>query len=217
MKTVLFIALCFLLSIPAAQAQEYFDMGTTSALVSQNKKNYSDHQKARDNQLLSQATVSSWKSTKASCKKIMDSLNARLTQAYIVYADLVTVADVATAMADITGLQAESLGLAAKYPYALQLFVSGELKIVDDAVSLYKLVALIVISYGDINKLSVASRKMVFMQVSEQLRYLRARCKTLNGQLKSIELGDLYRNTKTWNYIDMDKTKMNDILKGWKN
>lgn len=216
MKTTLCLTMLFSLFTAAAGAQQYFDMGTTTALIAQNKRNYSDHQKARDGQLASQATVSSWKTTKATCKKIMDSLDNRLKQAYIVYADLVTIAEVAGTMADITQMQAQSLSLVAKYPYATALFTSGELKIADDAVSLYKLVALIVISYGDINKLSVSSRKMVFMQVSEQLRYLRARCETLYQQLRAMELGELYKNTKAWNYIDMDKTKMQDILKNWK-
>jgi hypothetical protein len=191
-------------------------MSTTTALVEQNKTNYSDHQKARDNQIASQASVSLWKQTKNTCKKIMDQIDKSLTEAYIVYADAATLYEVYTTMQDIYGSQSNSLALLAKYPYAAELFYEQETKIVNNAIDLYNLIYLIIISYGEINKLKVSSRKMVFMQINEELKYLRNRCLTLEQCLNAVQFGDLYKNSPLWNFINTDKTKVQAILNSWK-
>ncbi|HUZ61970.1 MAG TPA: hypothetical protein VMU83_24555, partial [Hanamia sp.] len=65
-------------------------------------------------------------------------------------------------------------------------------------------------------KMKVSERKIVYTQIIMQLGYLRAKCNALDGQLKMIDFSETYKNSKGWNYIDMDKNKVNQILNDWK-
>jgi hypothetical protein len=46
--------------------------------------------------------------------------------------------------------------------------------------------------------------------------YLRSKCSALYGQLQMIDFSETYKNSKGWNYINMDKDKVNQILNSWK-
>ena len=193
-----------------------WDIPATEALIAHNKTNFSDNKKVNQNQVTSTVTVGVLKSTKDKCKQLMDSLDKRLNSLYIILADATLAIQVASVMSDIYQYQADAFQLVLKYPYAAFLYFNNQQKIIKDARSLFNLIYMVVASYGDIGKMKVAARKIVYTQIISQMGYLRAKCNALDGQLKMIDFSEQYKNLKGWNYVNMDKDQVHQILKDWK-
>ena len=193
-----------------------WDIPSTEALISHNKTNFSDNKTAKENQVKSTFAIGVLKKTKDKCKQLIDSLDKRMTSLYIILADATLAIQVSKIMADILDYQAESFQLVIKYPYAAFLYYNNQQKIIKDAKSLINLIYMVVLSYRDIGKMKVSERKIVYTHIIMQMGYLRAKCSALDGQLKMIDFSETYRNSRGWNYIDMDKNKLNQILNNWK-
>jgi hypothetical protein len=200
-----------------AEAQpNIWDIPATEALVAHNKTNFDDNKTVKNNQLESTVTVGVLKSTKDKCKRLIDSLDKRLNSLYIILADATLAIQVSNIMRDILEYQSESFQLVLKYPYASFLYYNNQQKIIDDARSVFSLIYMVLLSYGDIGKMKVSERKIVYTQIIMQLDYLRAKCSALNGQLKMIDFSETYKNSRGFRYIDMDKDKVNQIINDWK-
>ncbi|HEY8659144.1 MAG TPA: hypothetical protein VIL78_08910 [Hanamia sp.] len=193
-----------------------WDIPATEALIAHNKTNFSDNKTVKNNQLKSTVTVGVLKNTKDKCKRLIDSLDKRLNSLYIIMADAVLTIQVSNIMSDILEYQGESFQLVLKYPYASFLYYNNQQKIIDDARSVFSLIYMVVLSYGDIGKMKVSERKIVYTQIVMQLGYLRAKCSALNGQLKMIDFSETYKDSRGFQYIDMDKAKVNQIINDWK-
>jgi len=193
-----------------------WDIPATEALISHNKTNFSDNKTAKENQLKSTVTVGVLKNTKDKCKQLIDSLDKRMNSLYIILADATLAIQVSKIIADIYEYQAESFQLILKYPYATFLYYNNQQKIIDDAGSVVNLIYMVIQSYGDIGKMKVSERKIVYTQIIMQLAYLKAKCSALNGQLKMIDFSETYKNSRGFHYIDMDKAKVNQIINDWK-
>ena len=193
-----------------------WDIPATEALISHNKTNFSDNKTSKENQLKSTVTVGVLKKTKDKCKQLVDSLDKRFNSLYIILADATLAIQVSKIVADIYDYQAESFQLILKYPYAAFLYYTNQQKIIKNAESLLSLIYMVVLSYGDIGKMKVSERKIVYTHIIMQMGYLRAKCSALDGQLKMIDFSETYKNSRGWNYIDMDKNRVNQILNDWK-
>lgn len=219
MKTqyILFIILIIAFSSLRAEAQpNIWDIPATEALISHNKTNFSDNKTAKENQLKSTVTVGVLKNTKDKCKQLIDSLDKRLNSLYIILADATFAIQVSKILADIYEYQAESFQLILTYPYAAFLYYNNHQRIIKDAESLLSLIYMVSLSYDDIGKMKVSERKIVYTHIIMQMGYLRAKCSALDGQLKMIDFSETYKNSKGWNYINMDKNKVDEILNNWK-
>ena len=200
-----------------AEAQpNIWDIPTTEALIAHNKTNFADNKTVKNNQLKSTVTVGVLKNTKDKCKRLIDSLDKRLNSLYIIMADAVLTIQVSNIMRDILEYQVESFQLVLKYPYASFLYYNNQQKIIDNARSVFSLIYMVILSYGDIGKMKVSERKIVYTQIVMQLGYLRAKCGALNGQLKMIDFSETYKNSRGFQYIDMDKDKVKQIINDWK-
>ena len=205
---------CFFSQVKAQP--NIWDIPATEALIAHNKTNFSDNKTVKNNQLKSTVTVSVLKNTKDKCKRLIDSLDKRLNSLYIILADATLAIQVSQIMKDIFEYQAESFQLVLKYPYASFLYYNNQQKIIDDAGSVVNLIYMVILSYGDIGKMKVSERKIVYTQIIMQLAYLKAKCNALNGQLKMIDFSETYKNSRGFQYIDMDKAKVNQIINDWK-
>ena len=217
MKNILCTILIVSLSFMRVGAQpNIWDIPATEALIAHNKTNFSDNKTVKNNQLKSTVTVGVLKNTKDKCKRLIDSLDKRLNSLYIILADATLAVQVSQIMKDIFEYQAESFQLVLKYPYASFLYYNNQQKIIDDAQSVFNLIYMVILSYGDIGKMKVSERKIVYTQIVMQLGYLRAKCSALNGQLKMIDFSETYKDSRGFQYIDMDKAKVNQIINDWK-
>src|SRR5665213_457152 len=205
---------CFFSQVKAQP--NIWDIPATEALIAHNKTNFADNKTVKNNQLESTVTVGVLKNTKDKCKRLIDSLDKRLNSLYIILADATLAIQVSQIMKDIFEYQAESFQLVLKYPYASFLYYNNQQKIIDDAGSVVNLIYMVILSYGDIGKMKVSERKIVYTQIIMQLAYLKAKCNALNGQLKMIDFSQTYKNSRGFQYIDMDKAKVNQIINDWK-
>ena len=211
-----FIAFFFCFYSQVKAQPNIWDIPATEALIAHNKTNFADNKTVKNNQLESTVTVGVLKNTKDKCKRLIDSLDKRLNSLYIILADATLAIQVSQIMKDIFECQAESFQLVLKYPYASFLYYNNQQKIIDDAGSVFNLIYMVILSYGDIGKMKVSERKIVYTQIIMQLGYLRAKCSALNGQLKMIDFSETYKNSRGFQYIDMDKAKVNQIINDWK-
>ena len=205
---------CFFSQVKAQP--NIWDIPATEALIAHNKTNFDDNKTVKNNQLESTVTVGVLKNTKNKCKRLIDSLDKRLNSLYIILADATLAIQVSQIMKDIFEYQAESFQLVLKYPYASFLYYNNQQKIIDDAGSVVNLIYMVILSYGDIGKMKVSERKIVYTQIIMQLAYLKAKCNALNEQLKMIDFSETYKNSRGFQYIDMDKAKVNQIINDWK-
>ena len=205
---------CFFSQVKAQP--NIWDIPATEALIAHNKTNFDDNKTVKNNQLESTVTVGALKNTKDKCKRLIDSLDKRLNSLYIILADATLAIQVSQIMKDIFEYQAESFQLVLKYPFASFLYYNNQQKIIDDAGSVVNLIYMVILSYGDIGKMKVSERKIVYTQIIMQLAYLKAKCNALNGQLKMIDFSETYKNSRGFQYIDMDKAKVNQIINDWK-
>ena len=205
---------CFFSQVKAQP--NIWDIPATEALIAHNKTNFDDNKTVKNNQLESTVTVGVLKNTKDKCKRLIDSLDKQLNSLYIILADATLAIQVSQIMKDIFEYQAESFQLVLKYPYASFLYYNNQQKIIDDAGSVVNLIYMVILSYGDIGKMKVSERKIVYTQIIMQLAYLKAKCNALNGQLKMIDFSETYKNSRGFQYIDMDKAKVNQIINDWK-
>lgn len=217
MKYILCTILMVSFSFMRLEAQpNIWDIPATEALISHNKTNFSDNKTAKENQLKSTVTVGILKRTKDKCKQLIASLDKRMNSLYIILADATLAIQVSKILTDIYEYQSESFQLVLKYPYSAFLYYNNQQRIIKDAESLLNLIYMVVLSYGDIGKMKVSERKIVYTHIIMQMGYLRAKCSVLDEQLKMIDFSETYKNSKGWNYIDMDKSKVNEILNTWK-
>lgn len=217
MKNILCTILIVSLSFMRVGAQpNIWDIPATEALIAHNKTNFSDNKTVKNNQLKSTVTVGVLKNTKDKCKLLIDSLDKRLNSLYIILADATLAVQVSQIMKDIFEYQAESFQLVLKYPYVSFLYYNNQQKIIDDARSVVNLIYMVILSYGDIGKMKVSERKIVYTQIIMQLAFLKAKCNALNGQLKMIDFSETYKDSRGFQYIDMDKAKVNQIINDWK-
>jgi hypothetical protein len=211
-----FIVFFFCIYSHAEAQPNIWDIPATEALIAHNKTNFDDNKTVKNNQLESTVTIGVLKNTKDKCKRLIDSLDKRLNSLYIIMADAVLTIQVSNIMRDILEYQGESFQLVLKYPYASFLYYNNQQKIIDDAHSVFSLIDMVILSYGDIGKMKVSERKMVYTQIVMQIGYLRAKCSALTGQLKMIDFSETYKNSRGFQYIDMDKDRVNQIIRDWK-
>ena len=192
---------------------KYWDMALTEILVDHNKKNYSDNQDALANQLILHSTVLKWKSTQDQFKKIVDKIDKHLTQAFIIAADITTLYSIYKAMDEMVEYQKKSFQILYKYPWAVGWFYQKQSDVYKSAVDMVKCIMIIVMSYGDINKMQVSSRETVFRELTTLVNVLRAKCFSLYQKMRQVEFAQLYKNTKAYEFYNKDKEKVQEILK----
>jgi hypothetical protein len=213
-----FLTIDFLFSagIFANAQPNIWDIPATEALIAHNQTNFSDNQTVNQNQATSTVTVGILKSTKDKCKQLMDSLDRRLNSLYFILADVTLAIQVTSIMSDVFEYQAEAFQLVLQYPFAGFLYYNNQQRIIKDLRNVFNLIYLVVLSYGDISKMKLAERKIVYTQIISEMGYLRSLCSALVGQLQMIDFSEKYKTSGGWNYIDMDRGKIAQILNDWK-
>lgn len=193
-----------------------WDIPTTEALISHNKQNYSDHQAARNNQVVSQGTVSLWKSTTNKFNQLTNSIDQRLTSLYIITADAVLVYNIYTTLSDMASVEEESVQISFKYPFTVPILINGEQKIFQTASNLIEYISLLVVNYGTISKMKVSDRNLIFQEVTDDLNIMSTESNSLYLFMQRVQLSDQFKNTQPFQMINKDKQLVNDILNNLK-
>ena len=194
------------------KAQNVFDLGATQALVNKNKNHYDDNITAKESQAKLAATETLLKTTNEKVTTVFNKLDKKLTSVYIVLGDLKTMYDIAMLMKKMGEDQAKALQLLQKTPLLIAYYVPMQKKIYEQAEDLYKLIALIVMSYGDINKIEAAKRAVIFNSIKMQIGHLYDRNYNMLAMLVQYQKTIKRRDPKIDYYINQDKQKVQQIL-----
>ena len=192
--------------------QRVFDMATTQAMVDRNKHHYDENKKAKESQMKITATEVVLKQANDKVKNIFSQLDKRMTSVFIVLGDLKTMSDVISMMDKMKEEQIEALQITYQHPLLAVYYYPQQKKIYEQAVDVYKLIAMIVLSYGDFNKIEASKRLVIFNAVKTEIAYLADRNSAMLALLKQYQKSLSRRDPKIDYYIDMDKKKIESIL-----
>jgi len=211
-----FLLLTTLLPCLAFAQENVWDIPYTELLIGHNKRNHSDNVNIRNNQLVSTGIVKTWTKAKNDMKDLVDKIDNRLTQAFIVLADVAVLYDCYTNLDDIWDYQQKSMSIAEKYPWTIPLVLDQEQGIYNEARQTLGYILLMVTSYGDINKMQVSSRKKIFGQLSMEMWALKAKCLSLYNYLQQFDLDKTLKDMAPVKLVNKDKEIVQDILKNIK-
>lgn len=211
MRVVFFLSCCFSLSAATAQ-QDTWDVTATEILIDHNKKNFSDHKEVTRNQLASQGTVTIWKKTTDKFKSLADEIDKRLTSPFIIAADVTTMYAIYSRLREMLDYQQKALDIAKEYPWVLPILVEHETAIYKSGEDLVQYITLLVMSYGDLSKMKVSARKVVYHEIYLQINVLAGRCYSLYLTMKHFDLAQRIRNTKGAIMVNRDIQLVKDIL-----
>lgn len=212
-----FLVIVVLLTTKSVSAQQnVWDIPATELMISHNKQNFSDHQTIRNNQIVSEGTVKSWKNSTNNFKTLSDFIDKRLTSAFIIVADAVTLYNIYDQLSEMMDYEAKALDIAYRHPWAISILSSQEGKIIKSGSQLFNYISLIAISYGDISKMKASARKVIFHEISLQISVLKAQCYSLYNLMKRLDLASEVGKTKPGTFINKDAQIVKDILKNLK-
>jgi hypothetical protein len=196
--------------------QDIWDIPATEQMISHNKKNYSDHKEAKNNQLASHATVAAWKSSTNQFKTVSDFIDKRLTSAFIVVADVTTLYNIYRQLSEMMQYEAKSFEIVRQHPWTASYLTSEQVKIIKSGTDLFNYISLLVLSYWDISKMKVSARKVVFHSIDLQVGVLKARCYSMYNMMKRLEWTTEIKKSKPVQMINKDKQIIQDILRNIK-
>lgn len=194
----------------------YFDVGAINVLISENKSNYSDHQSVRNKQLISEVSVSTWKKSTNEMKRLVSLIDKRMNSIFIITADAGTTFRMYQSFKSVLSYQQQAIATARKYPWLVFWAAQVESIIINDAIDISRFLYLMIVTYGDINKMTVASRKLIYTELDHQLSKIVLDAQFLVAKLKMVDFAETFKNTSIWRSINNDKNITKDILKEFK-
>lgn len=215
-KSFALLVIAVISGVTMVHAQpNYWDMPTTEYLIAHNQGNYKDHKDFKNNQVVSQGTVSKWKNITYKLKSLTDSIDKRLSSFFIITADASTVLAIYTALKDMYAYQSESIKIGYKYPYTIPVLISRENEIIASSSSLISFLTLIVNSYSDISKMKVSDRNIIYHEIRMELDVVRLRCYSMLLQMKQIDFVNVLKGTKPYRFVNNDVQLVKSILKNF--
>lgn len=220
MKIFLIISCCLAgVSVcePAFSQAKYFDPVVVQQLVDQNKKTFSGNTEGFNNQVISTAGATKLKQMEDKCKQVFDYLDDKLNQGFIVLADALTAKQIIQTMADIYSYQKIIAVYLVKKPWLAVFYYKDEAQIITEAESLLSLITLCVLTYGQINKMSVEERRIVYTQIQDELSRLRFNSMSMATMFSMASFGDDLKHTPLFQPVFQDKVLVGQVLNDWKN
>ncbi len=216
MKYLLLLNAIYFLLIEDITAQEYFNSFSASQLVIQNKKNYNDHNDLMNNQFLSTLTIREVNTGTTTMKALSDKLELRMTQIFTILADVNTAYNIYNSLLKVYGAQAKAMSLLVQQPLLTPWVVGYEKTIISSAEDLYFFIYVIVFSYGDFNKITVADRKEIYNNLDHYLSKIVINANAMVYELEGISLAGRVKNSIPGQYINNDAKIATGIIKSFK-
>jgi hypothetical protein len=93
---------------------------------------------------------------------------------------------------------------------------SQQSAIINSGNDLFNYISLLVMSYGDISKMKVSARKVIFHSIDLQVSVLKGRCYSMYCMMKRLDLTSEIRKSKPVQMVNKDQQIIKDILKNIK-
>jgi hypothetical protein len=192
-----------------------FDMTSTQALVDQNKQHYSDNTTAKTSSAAIAVQQTANTSLNNKVKAQCDSLDKQLTSVFTVIGDAQMLTDVLTAVDEITTYQSKAVKLLEQYPWLSPWYLSEQQKILNASTDTYKLIALIILSIGDINKIDNSQRRMIFYGVRDEENRLVQKNSDLVDLMNALIQAYKQLTSLPGQFQDNNKKIMQQIMSGY--
>ncbi|MBS1666683.1 MAG: hypothetical protein JST58_04830 [Bacteroidetes bacterium] len=213
---IFLLALCLVAAFSVSGQKQMWDVGFTEMMISQNKQHYSDNVTAKNNQLVSQATVMEWKSVNDKMNNLVDSIDKWINKASIVLADAVSAYQLAVKWKDIFQVQGKIMSLVGQYPFATPIIIVPEEQIISDGEEFLALVYLYILTDGQANKMRVAERKRLYNEIVDQCQIILNKSKALYQVASTIRFQETFKTTMPTNILNQDKQIVSNLLKDLK-
>ena len=212
----LIIFLFFSYSLKLKAQSDYFDTPTISALIEQNKTDYNNHKVFRNNQILSQTSANSLKTSTTKMKVLVDNIDKKMNSIFIITTDISTTIHIYSCIDQVLASQITALKLVAKYPWLALWVTKYEENIVASTDDLLRFCMLMVATYGDMNKISVGDRKQIYNELDHQLSKIVINANGMVYELQMINLNFRIKNSSQSQIINNDKKLIAGIMKSFK-
>lgn len=218
MKKIQFLLFSsFACTVTIAHGQkQMWDVGFTETMITHNKQHYADNATAKNNQLLSQATVQQWKAVNDKMNNLVDSIDKWINKASIVLADAVSAYQLAEKWKDIVHVQGQIATLVNQYPFAIPVVIDAEHKIAREGEGFLGLVYLFILTDGQANKMHVAERKLLYSEMVEQCQLILNKSKALYQLATTIQFQETYKATSPTLIVNADQQIVSHLLKDLK-
>lgn len=215
-QNFLIICLFFSYSLKLKAQSDYFDTPTISALIEQNKTDYNNHKVFRNNQILTQTSANSLKTSTTKMKVLVDNIDKKMNSIFIITADISTTIHIYSCIDQVLASQITALKLVAKYPWLALWVTKYEENIVASANDLLRFCMLMVSTYGNMNKISVGDRKQIYNELDHQLSKIVIDANGMVYELQMIDLNFRIENSAPSQIINHDKKLIAGIMKSFK-
>lgn len=215
-KAVVFTLMVFWV-FPVLGQKRFFDPTNTQLLVWKNKKDYDDHKEGKKNQEIETIEMTKLKAVGEKCKQVFDYLDDKVSKSFIVIADVYTAKEIAESVKRCFQYQKTILYWVSKNPWLAVVYYKYEAKIINDVKSLVALISMCVVTYGQISKMSVANRRIVYSQIQQEMNRIEFKSMGLASLCQMAAYGENLRSFKVlWPYFN-DKEAVERVIKAWKN
>lgn len=216
MKEYVLILYFLGVSFTVKAQRDMWNLPLTEQLISQNKINYADHLESRKLQAVSTATVTQWQEFNSNLKRLHTQLENRTTQVFAVIADASTLVLVAQHFSNIAKWQKKTLEAFFESPVMVPFMIQAQIDLYKRAVDAYEYTNMIVFTFGDINKMSSASRQAIMYQLRAKLSYMEHIAYVYYEMAQSFVLSEKVKHSKAINYFKNDKDIVKEIIETWK-
>lgn len=212
----LLLVILLMESFSVCAQKQMWDIGFTELMITQNKHHYSDNLTAKNNQLVSQATVDEWKSVNDKMNSLVDSIDKWINNVSIVLADAVSAYELALKWKDIFQVQGNIISIVDKYPFAIPLIINLESQIISDGEEFLGLIYLYILTGGQANKMRVAERKRLYSELVDQCQIILNKSKSLYQVATTIHFQETYKTTIPTSIFNQDKQIVTNLLRDLK-
>jgi hypothetical protein len=217
MKILSLLSISLLMAVAVHAQQSTLDIAAMHQLIDESKSENSQQVKAKNQQAANTAN----EQANLTLLEKMKNMYRTLQQRYNTLGTAINVADVgiyATPMVkQIVNYQSQIIRLAEKNPAVIALGYQTEIEFVEKAQSLLGYVAGLTLSIGDVNQMKASDRKILFDYVISELSRIQELAGNMLSLLQYNNLAAVFKALNPFqNYIDQDKSMVNDILQNAK-
>jgi hypothetical protein len=217
MKILSLLSISLLMAVAVHAQQSTLDIAAMHQLIDESKSENSQQVKAKKQQAANTAN----EQANLTLLEKMKNMYRTLQQRYNTLGTAINVADVgiyATPMVkQIVNYQSQIIRLAEKNPAVIALGYQTEIEFVEKAQSLLGYVAGLTLSIGDVNQMKASDRKILFDYVISELSRIQELAGNMLSLLQYNNLAAVFKALNPFqNYIDQDKSMVNDILQNAK-
>lgn len=213
-KPMKYAILSIVLSLSAgvSKAQDYISYYLIHVGVDHTLKENGRQKDIKERQVLVGAGEELNRSQMSRFKSLYGKVIERLNKLNLLFDGAFMAVEAYPALASIVRSQQEIISEVQASPYLIPIAVQSETDFVRQAQSVIRYVTGLILTYGDINMMKPADRKMLLNHALHELRALNAISADLLTAIRNIKLAEKLRKAEIEMWINRDREIISDII-----